>query len=263
MVSFYKVVISICSKKQSNKSHISKDISQSYNLSGNGLVWKNDKTGGDWFMIDESWDKMSQSQYVKFTTDWMKASHRVLKNRGSIYVACSYHNIAEVMMTLKELDYKINNVITWYKTNAMPNMTKRTFTHSTEFVVWATKGAHWKFNYDVMKKINPNKQLNGNLKQMRDLWKMPLVQGKERLKNGDGRALHPTQKPEEMLKRIILASSDKGDIVLDPFVGSGTTAVVAKTYGRDFIGIDKEEKYITATRTRLDLISTKQNIPLR
>ncbi len=116
-----------------------------YNLSGNGLLWKNNKIGGDWFMIDENWDKMSQSEYVKFTSDWMNASNRALKNRGSIYVACSYHNIAEVMMNLKEVDYKINNLITWYKTNSIPNMTKRTFTHSTEFVVWATKGANWKF----------------------------------------------------------------------------------------------------------------------
>lgn len=119
----------------------------------------------------------------------------------------------------------------------MPNMTRRVFTHSSEFIVWAVKGKGWIFNYDELKKINPEKQKDGSLKQMRDVWSLPLVQGKERLRGNDGRALHPTQKPEEMLKRIIITSSNKGDLVLDPFLGSGTTVVVAKKLGRDWIGI--------------------------
>jgi len=222
-----------------------------YNLSGHGLKWKGNKTGGDWYMVDEEWDKMSAPEYLQFTRQWLGASDRVLKEKGSIYVACSYHNIAEVMIVLKQLNYKINNIVTWYKTNAMPNMTRRVFTHSTEFVVWAVKGTGWKFNYDLVKEINPDKQKDGSLKQMRDLWEMPLVQGRERLKNTSNRALHPTQKPEEMLKRIILASSDEGDLVLDPFVGSGTTVAVAKKYGRKWVGVDREKKYVDATNKRL------------
>lgn len=226
-----------------------------YNLSGNGLNWKGNKTGGDWFMVNEEWDKMTSKDYIKFTKEWILGCHKVLKNNGSIYIACSYHNIGEVMIVLKQLNYKINNIITWYKTNAMPNITRRVFTHSTEFIVWAVKGSGWIFNYEKIKEINPEKQKNGKEKQMRDFWEMPLVQGKERLKGEDGKALHPTQKPEEMLKRIILASSNEGDIVLDPFMGSGTTAFVAQKYNRNFIGIEKENKYVKATKKRLEFLS--------
>ena len=133
----------------------------------------------------------------------------------------------------------------------MPNMTKRVFTHSAEFVIWAVKGKKWIFNYKELKEINPEKQKDGSLKQMRDVWLLPLVQGKERLRGRNGRALHPTQKPEEILKRIIIASSDKGDLVLDPFLGSGTTAVLAKRLGRNWIGIEKSKKYIEAAKKRI------------
>ena len=223
-----------------------------YNLSGNSLKWEGNKTGGDWYMMDEEWDKMTEPEYFQFTKKWIKGCKRVLKNNGSIYISCTYHNIAEVIIVLKELDFKINNVIVWQKTNAMPNMTKRLFTHSTEFIVWAVKGKNWIFNYEELKIINPNKQKDGSLKQMRDVWEMPLVQGKERLHGKDGRALHPTQKPEEMLKRIIIASSNKGDTVLDPFLGSGTTAVVAKQLERNWIGIEKNKEYISATQKRIN-----------
>ena len=222
-----------------------------YNLSGNGLQWKGNKTGGDWYMVNEQWDKVTALEYMQFTRKWLAACARVLRDKGAIYVACSYHNIAEVMISLKQLHFKINNVITWYKTNAMPNMTKRVFTHSTEFVVWAVKGRGWTFNYEKIKEINPDRQKNGDLKQMRDLWELPLVQGKERLRGDGGRALHPTQKPEEMLKRIILASSRKGNIVLDPFLGSGTTTFVAKQYGRKWIGIEQDGNYVKSARKRM------------
>ena len=130
-------------------------------------------------------------------------------------------------------------------------MTKRVFTHSAEYVIWAVKGKKWVFNYEELKKINPERQKDGSPKQMRDVWLLPLVQGKERLRGEDGRALHPTQKPEEMLKRIIIASSNKGGLVLDPFLGSGTTAVIAKRLGRNWIGIEKSRKYIEAANKRL------------
>lgn len=222
-----------------------------YNLSGSGLSWKNNATGGDWYMINEEWDKMSPSEYRCFTHEWISACHRVLKDTGSIYIACSYHNLGEIMLALENLNFKINNIITWYKTNAMPNMTKRVFTHSSEFIVWAVKGKGWTFNYDVMKEINPERQKDGKPKQMRDVWEMPLVQGNERLRGEDGRALHPTQKPEEMLKRIILASSNEGDIVLDPFLGSGTTTYVAKKYSRKWIGIEQKSEYVKIAKKRM------------
>jgi site-specific DNA-methyltransferase (adenine-specific) len=225
-----------------------------YNLSGGNLKWEGNKTGGDWYMMNEEWDRMSDKDYFRFTNEWVKGCYRVLKKSGSIYISCTYHNIAEVIINLKHSGFKINNVITWYKTNAMPNMTKRVFTHTSEFVVWAVKGKNWTFNYQELKKINPERQKNGLNKQMRDVWTMPLVQGKERIRGEDRKALHPTQKPEEMLKRIIIASSDKGDLILDPFLGSGTTAVIAKNLGRNWVGIEKEKKYIEASKKRLGLV---------
>ncbi len=222
-----------------------------YNLSGNGLKWEGNKTGGDWYMVNEKWDRMSSSEYIEFTQQWINACDRVLKKTGSIYVACSYHNIGEVMAVIKQLSYKVNNIITWCKTNAMPNMTRRVFTHSTEFVIWAVKKNGWTFNYEEVKDINPERQKDGSPKQMRDSWRMPLVQGKERLVGSDGKTLHPTQKPEEMLKRIILASSNEGDIVLDPFLGSGTTTYVAKKYSRRWIGIDKSMDYVKIAKQRM------------
>ena len=222
-----------------------------YNLSGNGLRWKGNKTGGDWYMVNEQWDRMSAPEYLQFTRRWIGSAYHVLKDGGSIYTSCTYHNISEVMIVLKQLDFKINNIITWQKTNAMPNMTRRVFTHSTEFVVWAVKGKKWIFNYEELKKMNPDKQKDGSLKQMRDVWQLPLVQGKERIRGKDNRAIHPTQKPEEMLRRIILASSNTGDTVLDPFLGSGTTTFVAKKLSRNWIGIEKNKKYFKVAENRM------------
>ncbi len=150
---------------------------------------------------------MTAPEFLKFTRQWVGACDRALKDKGSIYIACSYYNISEPMIVLKQLSYKINNIITWYKSNAMPNMTKRIFTHSTEFVIWAVKGSGWTFNYE--------KQKDGRLKQMRDLWQMPLVQGKERIR------------------------------------GSSTTAYVAKKYERQWIGIEKDKNYIKISTKRL------------
>ena len=222
-----------------------------YNLSGKAMKWKGNQTGGDWYMIDEKWDKMDDESYFKFTYDWINNCKSVLKNNGSIYISSTFHNLGEIIYVLKKLNFKINNIIVWNKINAMPNMTKRVFTHSCEYVVWAVKDKGWTFNYEDLKKINPEKKIDGSTKQMRDVWKLPLVQGKERLKNGN-RASHPAQKPEEMLKRIIIASSNKGEIVLDPFLGSGTTAYIAKIFGRKYIGIELEKKYIKDAEKRLN-----------
>ncbi|MEO1953186.1 MAG: site-specific DNA-methyltransferase [Campylobacterales bacterium] len=223
-----------------------------YNLSGNGLKSTGSKTGGDFSMVNEDWDKMEESEFITFTNEWIASSKEVLKPNGSIFIACSYHNMGESIMGLKLNGFEIKNIITWNKSNAMPNLTRRVLTHTTEFVIWAVKGKGWIFNYDVLKELNPEKKKDGTSKQMRDIWTMPLCQGKERLRDADGKkALHPTQKPEELLKRIILGFSNEGDVVLDPFGGSGTTPYVAKKYNRNFIAIEREKKYSDAIKTRV------------
>ncbi len=223
-----------------------------YNLSGNGLKSTGSKTGGDFSMVNEDWDKMEESEFITFTNEWIASSKEVLKPNGSIFIACSYHNMGESIMGLKLNGFEIKNIITWNKSNAMPNLTRRVLTHTTEFVIWAVKGKGWIFNYDVLKELNPEKKKDGTSKQMRDIWTMPLCQGKERLRDADGKkALHPTQKPEELLKRIILGFSNEGDVILDPFGGSGTTPYVAKKYNRNFIAIEREKKYSDAIKTRV------------
>jgi len=215
-----------------------------YNLSGNALKSTGSKTGGDFTMVNEDWDKMGEVEFINFTNEWVNACSDILKSNGSIFIACSYHNIGESIMSLKLNGFEIKNIITWNKSNAMPNLTRRVLTHTTEFVIWAVKGKGWIFNYDVLKELNPDKRKDGTDKQMRDIWTMPLCQGKERLRDEDGKkALHPTQKPEELLKRIILGFSNEGDTVLDPFAGSGTTPFVAQKYKRNFIAIEREKKY--------------------
>ena len=231
-----------------------------YNLSGNGLKLVGNKTGGDYYMVNEDWDKMEFVEYKNFTHNWIALCKKVLKPNGSIFIACSYHNIGECTMGLKENGFEIKNIITWYKTNAMPNLTRRVLTHTTEFIIWAVKGKGWIFNYEVLKELNPERKKDGSKKQMRDVWSMPLVQGKERLKEkGTNKALHPTQKPEELLKRIILGFSNEGDIILDPFAGSGTTPYIAKKYKRKYIAIEKEKKYFEAMKNRVEGVSINSN----
>ncbi len=225
-----------------------------YNLSGNALNLKNNKTGGAFYKVNEDWDTFEDDDYVKFTKKWLTVSHKVLKENGSIYVSCTQHNIGEILIKAKKIGFQLKNILTWYKTNAMPNITKRTFTHSTEFVCWFVKGKNWIFNYDEVKKFNPNKTKDGKDKQMRDFLdfiKLPIVQGKERLRGDNGRALHPTQKPEKLLELIILASSNKGDVVLDPFFGTGTTGFMAQKLNRNWIGIENNPQYIEIAKQRL------------
>jgi site-specific DNA-methyltransferase (adenine-specific)/modification methylase len=195
---------------------------------------------------------VSEEEYETFTEAWLRECHRVLKPSGSIYVSCTYHNLGVLLVTLKRLRFRCCNLITWHKSNAMPNMTKRTFTHSCEYILFFAKGKGWTFNYEVTKALNPERTLYGAPKQMRDLWIFPVCQGAERLRREDGRALQPTQKPEALLTRIILASSNEGDLVLDPFLGSGTTAVVAQRHQRRWAGIEKEPLYVEAARKRVE-----------
>lgn len=225
-----------------------------YNLSGKTLELKNNQTGGPFRKMNESWDIFSQGEYTDFTEKWINASKNVLKSTGSLYISCTSHNIAEIISAAKKEGLKLNNIITWYKPNSMPNITKRIFTHSTEFVCWFVKGKGWTFNYKQLKQLNPNKTKEGNSKQMKDFIdfiEIPIVQGKERLKGKSNETLHPTQKPEKLLELLLLASSNEGDLVLDPFFGTGTTGNVASKLKRRWIGIEINKEYIDASMKRL------------
>jgi site-specific DNA-methyltransferase (adenine-specific) len=180
-----------------------------YNLSGKSLNLVNNQTGGPFYKMNEEWDIWDESEYWLFTQQWIASAIRVLMPNGSLYVSCTYHNIGEIVLAGKQQGLKINNILTWRKTNPMPNLTRRTFTHATEYVVWFVKGSGWKFNYEAIKSLNPNRTRSGASRQMNDFLdfvELPIVQGKERLRREDGRALHPTQKPERLLEIIITAS---------------------------------------------------------
>lgn len=227
-----------------------------YNLSGKSLDLANNKTGGAFYKVNEKWDVFNYDDYLDFTERWISACHSVLSSNGSIYISCTQHNIGEIIFIAKKKQMKLNNIITWYKINAMPNITKRTFTHSIEFVCWFVKGKNWVFNYEAVKKINPHKTKEGERKQMRDFLdfiELPIVQGKERLRGENGKALHPTQKPEKLLELIILASSNENEIVLDPFFGTGTTGLVAEKLKRKWIGIESNADYIKLAMKRLNI----------
>lgn len=225
-----------------------------YNLSGKPLTLINNITGGPFYKMNENWDVWGYDEYVEFSEKWIRKCFEVLKPNGSLYISCTYHNLGEIIFIAKKIGFKLNNIITWYKTNAMPSITKRTFTHSTEYVCWFVKGSRWKFNYEKVKYLNPHKTKEGAPKQLRDFLdfiELPIVQGRERLKGSNGRALHPTQKPEKLLEIIIIASSDKDDIVLDPFFGTGTTGVVASKLKRKWIGIESNKNYFKAAYKRI------------
>lgn len=187
------------------------------------------------------WDKKDSIEEVhKFNIAWLKECKRVLKDNGTIWISGTYHNIYSVGFTLQSLEYKILNNIIWYKRNAPPNLSCRYFTHSTEQIIWAKKnkkGKHY-FNYSLMKEINEGKQ-------MRDVWYFNCVNKSEK-KYGK----FPTQKPLKLLERIIQASTNEQDIILDPFNGSGTTGIVANNMNRKYIGIDLEKEYLDLTIRR-------------
>ena len=187
-------------------------------------------------------EKISLKEKHEFNKRWIRACKRVLKDNGTIWISGTMHNIYSIGMALEEEGFKIINNITWRKLNPPPNISCRAFVHSTETILWAKKdikNAKHKFNYDVMKKIN-------NGKQMKDVWETSLTKPSEK-KCGK----HPTQKPLALLEKIVLASTDEGDLILDPFNGSGTTGIVAKKLNRKYIGIDKEKDYLDLTIRRL------------
>ena len=223
-----------------------------YNASRAGVSLPNNKTGGAYYKINENWDSFSDSDYADFTHKWIMQAARVLSPSGSLFIACSMHNIGEVITAAKQAGLKHNNLIVWRKPNAMPSITKRIFTHTAEYTCWFVKGAGWTFNYHDIKKYNPHRTKDDKPKQMPDFVELPVVQGKERLReNGGNRALHPAQKPEKLIEIFLAATTNPGDIVLDPFMGTGTTAVVAEKLGRDWIGIESDAAYIAAAKKRI------------
>ncbi len=198
--------------------------------------------------VTDAWDKFeSFATYDAFTTEWLKACRRVLKPAGTLWVIGSYHNIFRVGALMQNLGFWILNDVIWRKTNPMPNFRGRRFTNAHETLIWAARDAGAKgytFNYEALKAGNEDVQ-------MRSDWIFPLCTGEERLKGADGKKLHPTQKPEALLARIVLAASRPDDLILDPFNGTGTTGAVAKKLGRRFIGIEREGKYAKAAEKRI------------
>lgn len=200
--------------------------------------------------VRDSWDAFeSNADYDEFTRQWMRECKRILKPDGAMWVIGSYHNIFRVGSILQDMGFWILNDIVWVKTNPMPNFRGTRFTNAHETLIWATpkKTSKYTFNYETMKKLNGGKQ-------MRSDWDLNICLGEERVKDKNGKSLHNTQKPMDLLRRVILASTKPGDIILDPFSGSGTTAAAAKELGRQFIGIEKEESYIAASRERVNAV---------
>ena len=218
-----------------------------YNMSKKkGLGWKY----SNHVTMQEEWDVFSKDEFFQFNQQWLAECFRVLKHGGSLWLSGSFHNIYQIGFIIQNFfpDIKINNSIVWFKPNAQPNITCRFFTESTEHLIWASKngnGKKWRFNYDFTKeKISD--PLNPLGKQTRNVWSIPLTPRTEKWAGA-----HPTQKPVELLRRIILTCTDKGDVVLDPFVGSGTTMAVAKQYNRSSIGIEINPKYLEIAKKRL------------
>ena len=197
--------------------------------------------------VTQDWDKFNNfKEYDYFTKKWLIESKRVLKKGGALWVIGSYHNILRVGTSIQNLGFWILNDIIWHKTNPMPNFRGTRFTNAHETLIWCTtsKDAKYTFNYKNLKELNDGKQ-------MRSDWFIPICSGKERLRNNNNQRSHPTQKPESLLYRIILSSTNIGDTILDPFLGSGTTAIVAKKLQRNFIGIEKDKEYVMLAKNRL------------
>lgn len=235
-----------------------------YNLQLEGDLHRPDQSKVD--AVDDAWDQFeSFAAYDAFTRAWLLAARRVLKPNGTIWVIGSYHNIFRVGTTLQDLGFWILNDIVWRKTNPMPNFRGRRFQNAHETMIWASRdqaAKSYTFNYEALKAANDDVQ-------MRSDWLFPICTGGERLKDENGTKVHPTQKPEALLARVMMSSTKPGDVVLDPFFGSGTTGAVARRLGRHFVGIEREQVYIDAASariasvTRLDGAELKQLTPKR
>ena len=212
--------------------------------------------------VNDKWDQFENfKKYDDFTYEWLSECKRILKKDGAIWVIGSYHNIFRVGTTIQNLGFWILNDVIWNKNNPMPNFRGTRFTNAHETLIWASKSekSKYTFNYQSLKCLNDDLQMRSN-------WDLPICNGSERLKK-DGKKIHSTQKPEALLHRILLATSNKNDLILDPFLGSGTTATVAKKLGRNYFGIEKEKNYFKAAEQRIkatkpiedDLLDTLKN----
>ena len=219
-----------------------------YNLQLQGDLWRPDNSLVDG--VDHDWDRFDSIEaYDFFCEAWLAECRRILKPNGTIWVIGSYHNIFTVGARMQRLGFWILNDVIWNKNNPMPNFQGRRFCNAHETLIWASKSekSKYSFNYEALKTANDDVQ-------MRSDWELPICNGGERLKNEGGSKLHPTQKPESLLYRVLMASSNPGDIVVDPFFGTGTTGAVAKKMGRHFIGIEGDPEYAKAAQARCDAI---------
>ncbi|MGB9154587.1 MAG: DNA methyltransferase [Alphaproteobacteria bacterium] len=225
-----------------------------YNLQLGGDLLRPDHSHVD--AVDDAWDKFADfAAYDAFTTEWLKAAKRVLKPDGCLWVIGSYHNIFRVGTILQNLGFWILNDVVWCKSNPMPNFRGKRFTNAHETLIWAStsKDARPCFNYEAMKNMNDDKQ-------MRSDWHLPICSGKERLRTDDGEKVHPTQKPLPLLYRVIMSSTKPGDVILDPFFGSGTTGAAAKLLGRHYIGIEREKTYAKHAERRIAMTGAAPDI---
>jgi modification methylase len=216
-----------------------------YNLQLGGDLFRPE--GGRVDAVDDAWDKFATfADYDAFTRAWLKEARRILKPNGTLWVIGSYHNIFRVGAALQDQGYWILNDIIWRKSNPMPNFRGTRFTNAHETLIWASRSedSRYTFNYRAMKALNDELQ-------MRSDWLLPICSGGERVKDGGAKA-HPTQKPESLLYRVLLACTNPGDVVLDPFFGTGTTGAVARRLGRHWIGIERETRYVRVARERID-----------
>jgi modification methylase len=220
-----------------------------YNLQLEGALSRPDQSVVDG--VDDSWDKFADfAEYDAFTRNWLSAARRLMKPAATIVVIGSYHNIFRVGAILQDLGFWILNDIVWRKANPMPNFRGRRFTNAHETMIWAARGPEAKaytFNYEALKAGNEDVQVRSD-------WFLPICTGAERLKDESGRKVHPTQKPEALLARVLLAASNAGDLVLDPFFGSGTTGVAARRLGRSFLGLERDPAYAEAARRRIEAV---------
>ena len=216
-----------------------------YNLQLQKTLYRNN--GKKFDGVSDDWDKFNSfEEYDSFCYQWLKECKRVLKDNASIWVIGSFQNIFRVGKTIQDLGYWILNDILWIKTNPVPNFKGTRFNNAHETLIWASKNknSRYTFHYKSMKIFNDDKQMRSN-------WEIPLCSGNERIKDKNGEKVHSTQKPAELLYRVILSTSNINDVILDPFMGSGTTGAVAKRLQRNFIGIEREEKYIKVANDRI------------
>ena len=217
-----------------------------YNLQLKGDLHRPDNSKVD--AVDDHWDQFSSfAVYDEFTREWLKAARRLLKPDGAIWVIGSYHNVFRMGAELQNQGFWILNDVVWRKSNPMPNFRGKRLTNAHETLIWASKqeNSKYTFNYEALKAMNEGVQ-------MRSDWVMPICTGHERLKDEEGEKAHPTQKPEALLHRILVGTTNPGDVVLDPFFGTGTTGAVAKKLGRSFIGIEREGAYRKVAAKRIE-----------